>query len=262
MSTATAIGGNGAVAVLSVREGRRILGHPVTFVLLGYFVALGVVTTAGASLGAGTAVHHVLLFVGLLGFGPATFFAANLVASSARRAHAESQLAAAPTGASQRTFAVCAGVLAPTTAAIGFTAVVWLVEHSGVELDRVLGPAELAAIPLCALGGGLLGVAVARWLPWRGMPLVVMLGLIAWVVAVMGRDAWWWSAPWTMSPSYYGSDAMGGGSHAWHAVYLFGLGALAAIAALLRHPAHRRALLALGLLAGVLTLAAGWAQMP
>ena len=262
MNTATTIGGNGAVGVLGLREGRRILRHPVTVVLLGYFVVLGIVTVAGADVGAGTAVHHVLLFVGLMGFGPATFFAANLVASSARRADAESQLAAAPTGASQRTFAVCLGVLAPTAGAVGFAVVVWLVEHSGVELDRVLSPAELAAIPLCALGGGLLGVTVARWLPWRGMPLVVMFALIAWVVAVMDRGAWWWLAPWTMSPSYYGNDAMGAGSHAWHAVYLFGLGALAAIAALLRHPEHRRVLLALGALGWVLTLAAAWAQLP
>jgi hypothetical protein len=258
----TAMEVRGAVGTLAGREGRRIVGHPITLVLLGYFVVLGVLTAITSRLSAGPAIHLALLLIGLLWFGPATFFAANLVASSARRAHVESQLAAAPTDESQRTLAVLAGVLVPTAVAAGFAAVLALVEHSGIALDRVQGPGELAAVPLCALGGGLLGVAVARWLPWRGMPLVVMFALIAWAVAVMNRGALWWIAPWTMSPVYYGNDAMGAGSHGWHAVYLLGLCGLAAIAALLRYPAHRRLLLALGALAGIVTLTAALAQLP
>ena len=51
-------------------------------------------------------------------------------------------------------------------------------------------------------------------------------------------------APWTMSPGYYDDVRIAAGSHGWHAVHLLGLGLLAA--ALLRYPAHRRPLLALG----------------
>ena len=72
-------------------------------------------------------------------------------------------------------------------------------------------------------------------------------------------------APWLLvrlTPVYYGNDAMGAGSHGWHAVYLLGLCGLAALAALLRHPAHRRVLLVLGALVGIATLAAGLAQLP
>ena len=53
--------------------------------------------------------------------------------------------------------------------------VVWLLEHSGGAPTGVQSPAELAVIPLCVLGGGLLGVAAARWLPWRGAPLIVFV---------------------------------------------------------------------------------------
>ena len=55
---------------------------------------------------------------------------------------------------------------------------------------------------------------------------------------------------------------MGSGSHGWHAVHLLGLGVLAAIGALLRHPERRRELLALGLAGWVVTLAAAWAPLP
>ena len=254
--------GTGAVGVLARREAYRIGTHPVYVVLLLYFLVLGGAQVAGDGLAARDAVRHVLLIVGLLWFGPATFFVTNLVASSARRSHAETQLVAAPLSASARTLATCLGVLGPTAAATGFAAILWLVEHTGDPVSRAQGVAELAVIPLGTLGGGLLGAAVARWLPWRGLPLVVLFALIAWVVAVMERGAVWWTAPWTMSPAYYQTSTMGAGSHGWHAVYLFGLALLAGVAALLRHRAHRGALLTLAGLAWIGTSAACWAQLP
>jgi hypothetical protein len=254
--------GSRAVGVLARREAYRIGAHPVGVVLLLYFLVLGGAQAASDGLAAWDAVHHVLLIVGLLWFGPATFFVTNLVASSARRSNAESQLAAAPLSASARTLAACLGVLGPTAVATGFAAVLWLVEHAGASVSRVQGVAELAVIPLCTLGGGLLGAAVARWFPWRGLPLVVLFALIAWVVAVTEHGALWWTAPWTMSPAYYQTYTMGAGSHAWHAVYLFGLALLAGVAALLRHRPHRRLLLVLAAVAWIATIAACWAQLP
>ena len=59
-------------------------------------------------------------------------------------------------------------------------------------------------IPLCVLGGGLLGVAAARWLPWRGAPLIVFVAVFAWVVAVLDRGDLRWTAPWSMTTA---SDA-------------------------------------------------------
>jgi hypothetical protein len=254
-------GGAGAVGALARREAYRIGTHPVYPVLLLYFLVLGGAQAVTDGLPARDAVHHVLIIVGLLWFGPATLFVTNLVASSARRSHAEPQLMAAPLSASARTLATCLGVLGPTAAATGFAAVLWLVEHLDDPVSRAQGAAELAVIPICTLGGGLLGAAVAHWLPWRGLPLVVLFALIAWVVAVMEHGAVWWTAPWTMSPAYYQTDT-GAGSHAWHAVYLFGLALLAGVAALLRDRPHRRLLLALAAGAWIVTIAACWAQLP
>jgi hypothetical protein len=254
--------GSGAIGVLARREACRIGTHPAGLVLLLYFLVLGGAQAAGDGLAARDAVRHVLLIVGLLWFGPAAFLVTNLVASSARRSHADAQLAAAPLSASARTLATCLGILGPTAVATGFAVILWLVEHTGDPMIRAQGAAELAVIPLGTLGGGLLGAAVARWLPWRGLPLVVMFALIAWVVAVMEHGAVWWTAPWTMSPAYFETYTMGAGSHAWHAVYLFGLALLAGVAALLRHRPHRRLLSTLAGLAWIGTIAACWAQLP
>lgn len=250
-----------AVGTLARREAWRIVRHPVYLLLLVYFGLIGGVELSPGLPSRETA-QDFLEIVGLLWLGPATFFAANLVASSARRGHAESQLAAAPTSAQTRTLAVCLAVLGPTAAAAGFAAVLWLVDHAGPTLDGALGPAELASLPMCTLGAGLLGVAVARWLPWRGVALLVILVLVAWVVAVGNRDGLRWTQPWTVSPKFFDNVGLGAGSAAWHAVYLLGLGLLAAVAALLRYPSHRRPLLALGAALWIGTLAACWAQLP
>jgi len=250
-----------AVGTLARREASRILRHPVYLVLLVYFMVIAGLEGSASGFQERDLVREVASTLGLLWIGPATFFAANLVASSARRAHAESQLAAAPTTGQARTLATCLGVLGPTAVAAGIAGALWLAEHVGGTMSAAQGAAELAAIPLFALGGGLLGVAVAQWLHWRGAPLTVMFALIAWVVVVSGRGGLRWTAPWSVAPQYFG-DIPPAGSHSWHAGYLLGLGLLAAVAAVLRYPSHRRPLLALGAAIGIATLAAGWAQLP
>ena len=249
------------VGPLAEREAWRIVRHPIYLAMLVYFILLGGVQVAGGGLSGRETVREVLLVLGLLWFGPATFFAANLVASSARRSHAESQLAAAPTTAYARTLAACLGVLGPTAAAAAFAAIVWVVEHAGGSLDHAQGLRELAVIPLCTLGGGLLGVAVAEWMPWRGAPLIVLFALLAWVVAVMDRGELQWTAPWTMSRAYYKDALLSAGSPGWHAAYLLGLALLAGVAAVLRHPSHRRPVLAFGAMVLIATLVAGWVQV-
>jgi hypothetical protein len=250
-----------AVGPLAEREAWRIVRHPIYLAMLVYFVILGGVQAAGGGLSGRETVRELLVVLGLLWFGPATFFAANLVASSARRSHAESQLAAAPTTAYARTLAACLGVLGPTAAAAAFAAIVRVVEHAGGSLDHAQGIGELAVIPLCTLGGGLLGVAVAEWMPWRGAPLIVLFALLAWVVAVMDRGELQWTAPWTMSRAYYKDAQLSPGSPGWHAAYLLGLALLAGVAAVLRHPSHRRPLLVFGAMVLIATLVAGWVQV-
>ena len=251
-----------ALGTLARREAWRMVRHPVYLLLLVYFVLIGGVETADIGLPSRETARSFLVTFGLVFFGSATFFAVNLVASSARRARAESQLAAAPITPQARTLATCLGVLGPAAVATGFAAALWLVERVGTDLPRAQGPAELAVIPLCALGGGLLGVAAARWVPWPGAPLIVMVSLVAWVVAVMNHGELRWTAPWTLSPGYHDDVLLAAGSQSWHAVYLLGLTLLAGVAALLYHRSNRRPLLAVGALLWVGTLAACWAQLP
>jgi hypothetical protein len=99
-------------------------------------------------------------------------------------------------------------------------------------------------------------------MPWRGAPLIVMFALIAWVVAVMGRDSLQWTAPWTVSSAYFEDVNPATGSHGWHAVYLLGLGLLATVAALLRFASYRQLLLLSGSALLAATIAAGLAQLP
>ena len=46
---------------------------------------------------------------------------------------------------------------------------------------------HVASVPVAVLGAAVLGVAVARLLPWPGLPLVVMVGLVAFNALVSER---------------------------------------------------------------------------
>jgi hypothetical protein len=251
-----------AIGTLARREAWRMVRHPVYLFVLVYVLLVSGIEAVDLGLPSRDTMRSVLDSFGLMFFGIATFFAANLVASSARRARAESQLAAAPTSAQTRTLATCLGVLGPTAVAAGFATLIWLIEHVGTDLPLAQGPAALAVIPLCTLGGGLLGVAAAQWLPWPGAALIVVVAMIAWVVAAGNNVDLRWTSPWTMSPEFHDDFLLTAGSQVWHAVYLLGLGLLAGVAALLRYPSHRRPLLALGAALWIGTLAAYWAQLP
>jgi hypothetical protein len=245
-------------------EGRRILRHPVHLALVLAVVAIGGISDDPLRLfREPAAISGALEYIFILYYGMVVFFAANLVASSSRRSGADTQFEATPVTGQARTAALCLGVLAPTCVAGLAAAVIYAVTYrEAVVLPDALAPAELFVIPLSALGAGLLGVAVARWLPWPGVPLGVMVALVMWVAVAGDHGDWAWSAPWTTSYAFVEDPALLGGSQVWHAVYLGGLATLAALAALLRHHRHRRGLLAAGALVTVATLIAGTLQLP
>lgn len=238
-----------AVLRLARAEGRRVVLHPAFLALLGMFAVVGV---NGVLLGEALDRYYL----------PLVFFAANLIASSARRSGTEELLAAAPVSGQARTAAVCLAVLAPTVLAGVAAAALYTVTYGGTDLEKALTIAELLAVPACALGGGLLGVAVARWLPWPGAPLAVMVALVAWSGAAQEKANWIWTSPWTTAHGWLDHPAVLDGSQAWHAVYLAGLAMSAGFAALLRHRSHRAALLATSALVAAATLAAAILQLP
>ena len=109
--------------------------------------------------------------------------------------------------------------------------------------DRV-GPAlrwaHVASVPVAVLGAAVLGVAVARLLPWPGAPLVVMVGLVA--ANVWTNDHQPYLGLYVDFAEWTGTDAvpaMDPGSPGWHLVYLVALVGLAACGALLRDVTRR-----------------------
>lgn len=253
-----------AVFRLAGTEARRILLHPAALVVALVFLALlGFDRRPLESLRNPSMVKEGLEYFFLLYYGLLMFFAVNLVASSARRSGAEGQLAAAPLSGQQRTLATCLAVLAPVAVASLAAAGIYALSHGGaVTLAKALTPAELMVIPLCALGSGLLAVAVARWLPWPATSLGVAVALVFWVAFVQEKAGWAWSAPWTASHTWVEHPTLLGGSQGWHAVYLLGSAILAGLAALLRHNDNRRRLLLAAGLVVIGTVVAGTLQLP
>lgn len=122
---------------------------------------------------------------------------------------------------------------------------------------------ELAAGPLMLLGGGLLGLLVARLVSsWVAAPVAVALG-IAGVVA-LDREGTTMLAL-AMEKIQYREDGLvvvEPGSFGWHTAYLLGLCALGLITALLREPGRRRGLLVAGVLALAGSALAGALALP
>jgi hypothetical protein len=166
-----------------------------------------------------------------------------------------------------RTAALLLACLVPATA-------VGLLELAAVAL---WGPHEatmpllwqhVASVPLVVLGGTLLGVAVARLLPWPGLPLAVMVGLVAFN-AQLSQDHRYLGfyvdfAEWTPSSAAYANviPAMTPGSPTWHLVYLAALCGLAACGALLRDARRWWLPFTVGGALGALVLVAGALQLP
>jgi hypothetical protein len=171
-----------------------------------------------------------------------------------------------PTSEQRRTVALCLACLVPfgagavlTLVWLGFGAlwppepkppaqtVAWFADMP----DWPLAAALVASLPLATLGGPLLGVAVARWAPFRGSAL---LGTVLLVVGTAYGDAlpgsWFAVSPWSnmgsslvVDGTILGSWLREGVVMGWHALYIACLCALAALAALLRDGSDRRRLL-------------------
>jgi hypothetical protein len=198
--------------------------------------------------------------------GPLTFFVANLAASRDRRAHAQSWSATLPVEPRRRTAALCLAVLrGPFLIAAGAVGAVqicyWVAQ---VDIARYPDLAEFLTGPLAVLGGGLLGVMVARWAPWPGAAALVMIALAAATLVLTATARTEWFAPYLELTRY--SDgrfyAFTPGSAAWHAMYLLCLSGMAAVGALLGTPGPKRALLALGGGLALGAMACGWLQLP
>ena len=250
--------GAGLATVLELArvQTRRILRHPALLVSL-VWVVLG--------LGLGfpdTAYEQYSLVTGMVIFmmGPATFFAANLVATSERRTSADEWTPALPMPALRRTTAllVAGAGLGAVALAIQLLLVAIAYDQPVLQLRWT----HVLSVPVAITGAVVLGVAVARLLPWPGAPLLVMAGVTAANIWASNNEPFLGLyvdfAQWTDTDAI---PAIHPGSGLWHLVYLAAFVGLAAFGAVLRDV--RRVWLPVlgGAACGVLVLVAGALQL-
>ncbi|MEO5664467.1 MAG: hypothetical protein ABIR39_14410 [Nocardioides sp.] len=208
------------------------------------------------------------LFIAFL-FGVFGFIVAHRLTTSLLRTR--DLAGTTPVGRQQRTLALCLACLVPAaaggvvaifmlvTAAIWtpvgdpVTAhVAWFRDDPAIDVLATL----IAMGPVAALGGPLLGVAVARWAPFRGSALIGVVTLV--FLTALPSEAsnpWRLLSPWPILVDEYVNDGEGpivrsnfvpGVEPIWVLFYLLCLCGLAVVAALVRDPGHRRPLLGAG----------------
>ncbi len=251
------------LVALTGREAGRLARHPVLWLVPVTLVATTAVESPSEGRNAG--YWYSTIFVAVTFFGPLiTLFAANLVATSARRSRAEEMLEVTPTSDTRRTWAMCLGVALPLAATGALAAVVMALIDGAYTIppaDRYPG-GVLAQLPFVLVGAGLLGVLAARWLPFTGGVLVTFAVFVPGTGVVFHRfdtGVWWiW---WTTTKQF--ADRPPGPGQPWvHAAYLAGLCACAAIAAVYRDRTRWTRLALTGGPVLAATLVLGWLQLP
>jgi hypothetical protein len=251
-----------AVVTLALHEGRRMTLHPFTLAGAAWGTVVFALLHDNGTRDAFDVVTSAVTFF----LGVPVFFAANLVATRDRRARSGELLAGSPVPERARVVALLLGSLLPAVAAVGLV----LAGHA-FQLARgtyLIEPGlwHLSAGPVTVLGGALLGVMAARWLPLPGAAALVMVAMIAWnVVADTGSDrrkplgtylSW---ARWDSGPDFVGFVP---GSPSLHVAYLLGLCAMAACGALLPGAVSRVRVLAVGAVLTAITAVLAAAQLP
>ena len=269
---APAEAGRATVLALARANSRRYARHPLFLVAAGLLL-LAVVDGVRQQEQNGSPMNGALLIAFLLGvFG---FVVAHRLTTSLRRT--DDLVSTAPVGSQQRTVGLLLACLVPALAGIAFTVymlvtmAIWppvgLPADAHVawfrdEPDLAVLATLIALGPVAALGGPLLGVAVARWAPFRGSALVGVVTLV--FLAALPSDApnpWRVLSPWPVLYDEHANDQeqltdsslIPDIAQGWILVFLLCLCGLAVVAALLRDPPHRRVLLWAG---GALALGA------
>jgi hypothetical protein len=251
------------LAPLVGKEARHLARHPVVW-LVPIVVA---VTSAlvGASNGRNADYWYGTVFVALTFFGPIiVLFAANLVASNARRSRADEMLSVTPTTETGRAWAMSLGIALPlaATGAIGAGAMALIDSVYHIPRNDLLTAGELAQLPFILAGAGLLGILAARWLPFKGGVLITFVAATLGATSLFRRfesGVWWmW---WTTTHTAFEGQRLAQGEPWLHAAYLAGLCACATVAIAYRDRTQRARLVAVGAPVMAATLALGWLQL-
>ena len=255
------------ILALARADARRYARHPL-FLLPCAVVLVAMVAQLVQRSGGGTdpmvATLTTAFLLGVFGFVVAHRLTTSLLRSP--------ELAGTvPVRRQQRTMALCLACLVPFAVGVfcaGFMVVTallwppdgepsnlpvaWFGDYPATDVVAIL----LAMGPLATLGGPLLGVAVARWAPFRGSALlgVVVLVVATAIPASDGRGSGWrMASAWPVLVDEHVVDGkiisttiVPDITPVWALGWVTCLCALAAVAALLRDPEHRRPLLLTG----------------
>lgn len=242
---------------LSRVQALRIVRHPallLSVVWLVVGIGFGLPDTPYEKYSAVTGLLLLLL-------GPATYFAANLVASSERRSGADEWTPALAMPQYRRTLALLgAGVVVAAGVLVADLLLLAITGFDGIGM--AVRWTHVVSVPVVVLGGIALGVAVARLLPWPGAPLVVMASLVAanlWTSAHQPYLGFYVDfVRWTDTDAI---PAFEPGSGGWHLVYLLAFVGLAAFGAVLRDVRRRWVPVLGGGVCAVLVVVAGALQL-
>lgn len=252
------------LAALARADARRFARHPLFLLGVGAWVVILAVQVANqevVTIGVEDPGTFVAFLVGVFGF-----VVAHRLTTSLRRS---GDLAdTAPVSSQRRTIALCLACLVPMTAGLVIViafivfGAVWPptmpdgghVAWFGYESNTTILAVLLADAVLACLGGPLLGVAVARWAPFRGSALLGVVVLMFTVMSASSLPAPWYAiAPWAIfwdahltDGEYQSSWVLDAVSPVWYCGYVACLCGLAVVAALGRDDAHRRPLLLAG----------------
>jgi hypothetical protein len=262
-----------SLIALARADAARFARHPLflfSVATMFLFLGIGIAHQRVVDIGVEGTILPAFI-VGVFGF-----VVAHRMTTSLRRS---GDLAdTAPVSSQRRTVALCLACLVPTSlgilvvlSSVVFGAI-WPpslpgghVAWFGYEPDITIWAILLGDVVLACLGGPLLGVAVARWAPFRGSALLGMCVLVI-GTAILSQlpSPWYVVAPWTIfndeqvvNGKYQLSWVRGGVSPVWWCGYAACLCALTVVAALLREDAHRRRLCTWG--AVLVALAVGFA---
>jgi hypothetical protein len=203
----------------------------------------------------------------LVGFRWAVFglVVLALVAATSGRDRGQELLDALPRGGRSRVLSWSVLLIGAAVVEYGLLLVLRYGPASPPYVALLPNAWELAQGPLMLVGGGLLGLLGARFMPsWVATPVCVVLSVV-WVGSFTGPVTSTRMVTPLVEWIQYHEDAriiVEPGSFAWHNAYLLGLCGLGLLAALLREPGPRRGLLSGG--AGIVaaTALAGALALP
>lgn len=254
-----------ALAPLARADSRRLLRHPA-FLVGVVLTPLMMVAATGPE--DQWRVISPMTALALVPLGWFTIVAVNLLALRPARTGTAELFATLPAPQPVRSAGLLATAwVAATSAAllaVGWTAL-------ALTRDDLTGSpqwSEIAAGVLVVAGSVMVGVAVARWLPFAALGVAAAVAVSILQARFLDVTTWPWDRPqadplrflgFLAEPASAGDTVLEVRPAGWHLVYLAALVAFMGIVALARDGVPRRLAAALVAALGVVTVA-GWAQ--